>query len=549
MSRPSLYSAARERMRKLSRANRDALIALALIPPAYALLVWVEAFELLYEFSRSHEDWEIDELVSLFLVAGIAGTVFTVRRLLDLRSEVRRREQAENEAKSLSIHDALTGLPNRRYFLDRMNEEVARLAPMRECAIFFIDLDFFKPINDLYGHAVGDQVLCEVARRLSAAADGLGLVARLGGDEFGLLIATERDCDLSERIARRIVHDISQELKIGTRSLKLGVSVGVSVVNADTLKETVLESNTRGGGDDGKTIDMGQFLRRADVAMYRAKLEGRGQYCFFERQMDETLKLHMQLEAELPSAVATGEVVPYYQQLVDLSSGKTIGYEVLARWHHPAHGLVGPETFIPIAEDTGVISALTISLLQQAIEEAKNWPKDIFLSLNISPRQLADKWIAQEILGILTKSGFPPHRLEIEVTERDLVEKIDDVQGVLESLRNIGVKIALDDFGTGYSGLYHLRQLSVDTIKIDRSFVTNMLSSREEEKIVEAVINLSNLMGMKTIAEGIETPDVQRRLIELGCNSGQGHYFGEAQDASATRAALHNAPGRSRLTA
>jgi diguanylate cyclase (GGDEF)-like protein len=456
---------------------------------------------------------------------------------------VRRRELAEDEAKSLALHDTLTGLPNRRFFLDRLHECVARLAPRHECAILFIDLDFFKPINDLYGHAAGDQVLCEVARRLRSAADDEGFVARLGGDEFGLLITAEKGSELPERIARRIVHDIAQSFKIETRPVKLGVSVGVTLVNADTIKEVAAES--AGGGD----IDVGQFLRRADVAMYRAKLEGRGQYCFFERQMDDKLKLHMQLEAELPGAVASEQIVPYYQQLVDLSSGQVAGCEVLARWHHPTLGVVMPDVFIPIAEDTGIISMLTVSMLQRAIEDAKSWPSDIFLSVNVSPRQLADRWVAEEILGILTKTGFPPSRLEVEITERDLVQRMEEVKGVLQSLRNIGVRIALDDFGTGYSGLYHLRQLSVDTIKIDRSFVTNMLSCQEQEKIVEAVINLSHLMGMKTIAEGIETPDVRRRLIELGCHSGQGHYFGEAQDALAIRSTLEDSRKQNRRTA
>ena len=198
-------------------------------------------------------------------------------------------------------------------------------------------------------------------------------------------------------------------------------------------------------------------------------------------------------------------------------------------------GVISPEDFIPIAEDTGLISNLTISLLEQAIEEARKWSDDTYLSLNLSPRQLADPWLAQEILAVLSKSVFQPHRLEVEITESSLVEKIDEVKNVLASLRNMGVRIALDDFGTGYSGLYHLRELSIDTIKIDRSFITHMLANSEEEKIVEAVINLSNAMGISTIAEGVETPEVRSRLIELGCKAGQGFYFGRPQNAKETQ--------------
>jgi EAL domain-containing protein (putative c-di-GMP-specific phosphodiesterase class I) len=268
--------------------------------------------------------------------------------------------------------------------------------------------------------------------------------------------------------------------------------------------------------------------------MYRAKLEGRGQYRFFEHSMDEQLKLHLRLASELPHAIAAGQIAPYYQPLVALNSKDVIGYEVLARWLHPALGIISPTDFIPIAEDTGLIRNVTIAILGRAVEDAKRWPAHVYLSVNISPRQLSDAWLAQEILAILSRSGFPPARLEVEITESGLVEKIAEVKKVLASLRNVGIRIALDDFGTGYSSLYHLRELSIDTIKIDRSFVTHMLANPEEEKIVEAVIHLSNAMGIRTVAEGVETPEVLMRLQEIGCNVGQGYYFGKPQQIEAT---------------
>ncbi len=470
---------------------------------------------------------------------GAAASIFSIRRLIDLHKEVARRSAAEKEANKLARHDTLTGLPNRRHFLDQASKAIMDLSDDRERAIFIVDLDHFKPVNDVYGHRVGDGVLCEVARRLTAATEGEGLVARLGGDEFGILLPCVHDRGIAERIARRIVHDVSQPINVTGLSVKIGVSVGITLIASDLQDEDVLVD------DELDEHRVHRCLRHADMAMYRAKTEGRSQYRFFEKDMDDKLKLHIQLEAELESAISAGEIVPFFQQLVDLGSNEVIGYEILARWCHPIHGILTPDVFIPIAEDTGLISKMTVSTLKRAIEEAKNWPGDILLSLNLSPRQLADAWLAQEILAVLAKTSFPPQRLEIEISESGLVERLDGLNGVLELLRNVGVRIALDDFGTGHSGLYHLRELGIDTIKIDRSFVTHLLSNHEEEKIVEAVINLSNSMGIATIAEGIETPEVLQRLMELGCKSGQGYYFGEPQDA----AAMQEASSRAQIAA
>ena len=509
----------------LSRAQFDGLMIAAMSAPAYAALLWTNAFDALYEFTRSHEDWQLDELIVLALVVGIASGFFGFRRLLDLRTEVARREAAEADANSLARHDALTGLPNRRQFLDQASREFVRLAADQAVAILLVDLDHFKPVNDLYGHGVGDAVLCQVAARMTEAVEGHGVVARLGGDEFGILVP-EMASGTAERIARRIVHDVAQPIAVGALSIGVGASVGITV--ASWLQKD--------GAAAVRPIaeQLQQHLRHADLAMYRAKLEGRGQYRFFEQSMDEQLKLHLRLEAELPDAIAAGQIVPYYQPLVGLNSKDVIGYEVLARWLHPALGLVSPADFIPIAEDTGLIRNVTTAILSKAVEDAKRWPAHVYLSVNISPRQLSDTWLAQEILAILSRSGFPPARVEVEITESGLVEKIAEVKKVLASLRNVGIRVALDDFGTGYSSLYHLRALNIDTIKIDRSFVTHMLANPEEEQIVEAVINLSNAMGIRTVAEGIETPEVLARLQEIGCNVGQGYYFGKPQPIGET---------------
>jgi EAL domain-containing protein (putative c-di-GMP-specific phosphodiesterase class I) len=228
-----------------------------------------------------------------------------------------------------------------------------------------------------------------------------------------------------------------------------------------------------------------------------------------------------------------GEIVPYYQPLVDLHTRETVGYELLARWLHPTMGVIEPEVFIPIAEDTGAIGSLTDLLITQGLKDAKAWPGRIYLSVNLSPRQFADPLLAQRILGLLTDAGFPPQRLEIEITETAVVRRLEEAKVTLKSLRNLGVRIALDDFGTGYSGLHHLRELQLDTIKIDQSFVTDMLKDAEDQKLVEAIVSLGRVLGLRTTAEGIETKAVLDKLISLGCDTGQGFLFGRPEPMTA----------------
>ena len=360
-----ILSVKRTWYRRLSKAQFDALIILSLSLPTYLFLRWAEAFDLVYAFTRAHEEWELDELIALFFVIGIASAVFGLRRLFDLRSEVKRRQVAEEEANKLARHDPLTGLPNRRHFLDEASRKMANLAPDQEGAVFIVDLDHFKAVNDLYGHRVGDIVLCEVATRLSEATEGEGMVARFGGDEFGIVMCCPRNGGMPERVARRIVHDISQPIIADALSMKVGASVGVTLASSHSGSEDVPVAN--GAAPER----LHHHLRHADLAMYRAKIEGRGQYRFFEQEMDEKLKLHFRMKSELANAIASKQIVPYYQQLVDLTSREVTGYEVLARWRHPILGVIGPADFIPIAEDTGVISKLTISILRTGDRRGK----------------------------------------------------------------------------------------------------------------------------------------------------------------------------------
>ena len=391
------------------------------------------------------------------------------------------------------------------------------------CALLVVDLDNFKPVNDLYGHRLGDEVLRVVAQRLSKLVEN-GAVARLGGDEFGIVLRYRVDGDALLRLARRIVHDIPKPISLAALSLQVGVSVGVATCDPNAMRDDAMAKR------DGGIVET--VLRQADMAMYWAKAEGRGQYRFFDRAMDERLQQRVELEAEIKGAVAAGQIVPYYQPLVDLDSSETVGYEVLARWNHPTRGLLMPDTFIPIAEDTGTIGEMTYALLTQAIRDAKTWPQHLYLSINFSPRQISDPSLSQTVLDLLAQASFPPHSLVVEITETAVVQKLDEAKRVLDALRRVGVRVALDDFGTGYSGLYHLRELQLDTIKIDRSFISQMLAKPEEARIVKAIVSLSQALGLHTTAEGIENKKVLEQLAKLGCDTGQGFLFGEAEPES-----------------
>jgi predicted signal transduction protein with EAL and GGDEF domain len=280
---------------------------------------------------------------------------------------------------------------------------------------------------------------------------------------------------------------------------------------------------------DGTSDDA--LLRCADVAMYRAKRDGRGTFHFFEEGMDAEVREQAALEIDLRRAVLNREIVPHYQPLIALSETKLIGFEILARWQHATRGYVEPELFIPIAEKLGLISELTFTLLRIACRDARAWPRDLVLSLNLSPLQLSDSFLPMHIVEILAETGFPPGRLEIEITESALVRDLDVAKTVLTSFRNLGIKVSLDDFGTGYSSLYHLRELQVDKIKVDRSFVQSMRDNPENEKIVGAILGLTRSLGLPAVAEGIEDDAARRLAIDHGCEFGQGFYFGKAVPA------------------
>jgi diguanylate cyclase (GGDEF)-like protein/PAS domain S-box-containing protein len=448
------------------------------------------------------------------------------RHLAALEAAHEATEAAHQLAQSLARHDALTGLPNRRVFAEAL--ETANLRTDRgepPYSILVIDLDRFKPINDIHGHHVGDDVLREIATRLGSVIRKGDTLARLGGDEFGVITQSagpdEEPAATAMRLADRILQSVQRPIGVGDRSLDVGASIGIAIFPTDA--------------QDSDTL-----LRAADMAMYRAKEGARSRYCFFEGGMEVALRARVALEADVRQAVASQEIHPYYQPLMKLAENRLVGFEVLARWHHATRGEVKPEIFIPVVEKLGLIGELTYALLRRACLDAGDWSPEITIALNVSPLHFTDPLLPVKFLAILSETGFSPKRLEIEVTETALVGDLPAARAILIALQDIGIKISLDDFGIGYSSLYNLRELRFDKIKIDRSFVLSMGTDIESAKIVHSVLDLAKSLGLPTIAEGIENAQAVKQIMASGGEYGQGFYFGKAMPAEEAGKLAHS---------
>jgi diguanylate cyclase (GGDEF)-like protein len=454
-------------------------------------------------------------LLGVILTAGLL--LFAARQLHIQRRETQRRLDVEHEIRTLSLQDPLTGLPNRRSFNDALRTTVA--SPPRAGgahALLLLGLSGIKQINDVYGHGAGDEALAIVAQRMVAAARTGDVVARLGGDEFAMLARHLAGPEAATGMARRVMDGINAPVAIGGIRHQLSAAIGICLFPFE-----------------GNAAE--EIIRRADVAMFAAKADRKSGMHFFAQDMDRHVREREMLERELRAAIANNDIRPHFQPLVDLKTKHISGFEALARWKHAALGEVSPSRFIPIAEDTGLISALTDQLLRVATRTAMTWPNDVRLSFNISPVELKERTLCSRVQGILDESLLPPRRLEIEITESALVQDLEAVQAVLGELRDIGVRIALDDFGTGYSNLYHLRNFKVDTIKIDRSFIQSMGVERESAAIVSALLGLGKGLGLTVVAEGLENPDQEAALADQGCQEGQGFLFGKAMSAESSR--------------
>jgi diguanylate cyclase (GGDEF)-like protein len=422
--------------------------------------------------------------------------------------------QSEAQAQQLALHDVLTGLPNRAMFNGQLDHAIAT---GQSAALLLLDLDRFKQVNDTLGHAAGDMLIREFGERLSHLVREQDMVARLGGDEFAVLcVATVEPTDI-EGLCQRIVEAIREPFNLGGTNVFVGVSVGVCAV-------------PQSGAD---RIDL---IRKADIALYRAKAEGRDCYRMFTSEMDDSVRFRGTVEDELRIALAKEEgLIVHYQPQVRCGDQAIVGVEALVRWQHPTRGLIPPLHFISIAEETGLIRELGEWLLREACRAAQEWPK-LFVAVNLSPVQFRAPDFADRMLAIVIEAGADPRRFELEVTESVLLDDDALVRQALERLRAAGFRIALDDFGTGYSSLGYLRQFQVDKIKIDRSFIEPLWTSTDAAAIVTAVLTLGHAMGLTVAAEGVETLDQQRFLVAAGCDVMQGYLYSPAvPEAAITR--------------
>jgi diguanylate cyclase (GGDEF)-like protein len=451
------------------------------------------------------------QLVVAFLL-NIAVILFAWRRSKDLQNALTANELAQQSAHANASIDHVTGLANRR--------ELMRVLADHELAnsggkLLLLDLDFFKKVNDVYGHVVGDEVLKRVAGLIECNAPEGSCCARLGGDEFAVLISGHPDAVIGQSISR-IIRAIAEPLVLGTATVHVSASVGISRIEPDMSAE--------------------ECLRRSDIAMYAAKRAGRNCQVWFDEKMERELLERTQLEDRIRAAIAAGEFVPYYQPQIDLGTGDLTGFEVLARWQSPDKGLLEPAEFMDVAEASGLISEMSWSVMGQAFREAREWPSHLKIAVNISPIQFRDSQLAERILKLLTETNFPPSRLEVEITESSFLEDRESALTIVESLKNMGVTISLDDFGTGYASLSQLQSLPFDRIKIDKSFVTKLLSDSQSDAIVSTILSLGQALQLPITAEGIEDDGTRERLARLGCSDGQGWLFGKAVSGEMVRA-------------
>ena len=421
--------------------------------------------------------------------------------------DLRARRKAEGQIAFLAHHDPLTGLANRASFRERFDQELKRAkASGGRLAVLCLDLDRFKEINDALGHPVGDALLRAVAGRLGSCVREVDTVARLGSDEFAILLADTDRPDDAVVLARRIVEVVGAPYTLDGQRVSVGVSIGICFAPGD-----------------GTSSD--KLIKNADVALDRAKADGRGTWRFFEIEMDIRLQARRALELDLREALAKGEFKLHYQAIYDFRARRITGFEALVRWIHPTRGLVSPGDFIAVAEEIGLIVPLGAWCLKTACREAMRWPDGIKVAVNVSAVQFRDEIVVDSVREALAASRLPPERLELEITESVLLKDNVATLATLNALRGLGVRIAMDDFGTGYSSLSYLRSFPFDKIKIDQSFVRDITPEAESCPIVRAVIGLGAGLGMRTTGEGIETQTQFDRLAAEGCDEGQGYFI------------------------
>ena len=444
----------------------------------------------------------------------IAIILFGWRRSKDLRDALDAYEAAERLAQRNANTDPATGLANRRELVRALEEMIdARTAGV----LLLLDLDHFKRVNDLHGHAAGDRLLLTVAEALEKNAPEDACSARMGGDEFAMLVPAISDAK-AEDVARGIQQFLTTPVFAEGAQLQVSASIGIARLESGIDEETA--------------------LRRSDVALYAAKRAGRNAFAWFDEELELELSDRLKLEEDIRQGIRKGEFVPYFQPLIDLATQEIVGFEALARWRSPDGSMLDAENFIEAAERTGLVAPLSLCIIEQSMIEGRNWPAHLKLAVNISPIQFRDATLAEQILKLLAATGFPANRLEIEITEGSLLEDREQVLPIIESLKNVGVRISLDDFGTGYASLAQVNRLPLDRIKIDKSFITTIVKSKRTAEIVNTIAALGHTLDVPISAEGVESEQIRAALEKFGCSEAQGWLFGRAVSGDAVRTFL-----------
>src|SRR5215210_849990 len=509
MSGPAAASSPNSRV---ENAQRDAVVLVVLIT-AVVLLIWNGST--FFQNLRIAGSFGPEvRVASTALTLNVALILFGWRRYVDLQHEAEMRAEQEQRAAVLASTDPVTGLYNRKGFADRAAELSSDAAPRGEnLAVISFQINRFKTVNDQHGYETGDRLLKCIA---SALSDELGtdtVIARLSGDEFAVALAlnlanTARAEDMAETVLRAATRPFMFEERI----IQVGAFAGIASAAPEE-------------------VSIPDLLRRADIAMDHARSGRVARPVWFDAGMERALVVHGEIEQGIRYGLEHGQFEPYFEPQVSFETGEIVGFEVLARWNHPLSGIINPDVFIPVAEDIGLIGRLSEQVIGAALHEAAAWDPTIKISVNISPSQLTDGWLAQRIVRILAETAFPAERLVVEVTESSLFADIDFARSIVTSLKNQGIRLALDDFGTGFSSLSHLRSLPFDMIKIDRSFVTNIHRNKESLAIIRAVTTLAGALSVPVCVEGIESEPAYDAVMMLGCAVGQGWYFGKPMPA------------------
>jgi len=491
----------------LFAAHRDLMVVATLIS-AMAMLIW-NGSSVIHRVSLAEGEYSASiNVAAVALCLNVALILFGWRRYADLQHETEKRIEGEVRAQIIASTDGMTGLLNRKGFGEKgasIAEHAA--ASGAQLAILSLQLNRFKTINDRFGYEVGDAVLRRISDALEADVPADAALARLGGGEFAVLVAIH-DQHEALVLARQLLRRVTTPLEEQSKYIQVGAFIGLS---------------SAGPHDSG----IPDLLRRADIAMDHAKSARSARPMWFDSGMERELIAQSEIEQGIRFGLDHDQFLPYFEPQVDLATGRLTGFEVLARWNHPLTGIIAPDRFIGIAEEHNLIDRLSDQVVRKAFAAAVDWDPSLTLSINISPRQFTDSWLAQKIVLLLAESGFPAERLVVEVTESSLFADIDLARTIVESLKNQGIKLALDDFGSGFSSLSHLSALPFDKIKIDRSFVASIGKNRRSAAIVRAVTTMAQALDVPVVAEGIEDAGTHEALLQMGCASGQGWYFGK----------------------